>query len=69
MKEWQTILLGGSNSSANGAAEGKGQAQEDLLELRPWDADAEDLYEWYAKIRGPSTGCYAGELPTLQISS
>lgn len=30
-----------------------------LLELRPYDADGEDLSEWYASIRGPPSGPYS----------
>lgn len=33
----------------------------DLLELRPYDAEGEDLYEWVAVIRGPQSGSYEGE--------
>jgi len=40
---------------------GKAAANPDLLELRPWDADGEDLFEWFAIIRGPKGGAYEGE--------
>lgn len=40
----------------------KAAANPDLLELRPWDADGEDLFEWYAVIKGPDGGNYEGEL-------
>lgn len=36
-------------------------ANPDLIELRPWDADGEDLFEWFAVIRGPKGGAYEGE--------
>lgn len=39
----------------------KASANPDLLELRPWDADGEDLFEWFAIIRGPKGGAYEGE--------
>lgn len=39
----------------------EGEANPDLLELRPWDADGEDLFEWYAVIKGPEQGNYSGE--------
>lgn len=73
MKEWQTILntLGPSEEQgedlfvhdrpAGRTYQASLSAQEDLLELRPWDADAEDLFEWYARIRGPKGGSYVGE--------
>jgi hypothetical protein len=32
-----------------------------VLDLRPWDTDGEDLFEWYALIKGPEGGSYAGE--------
>lgn len=31
------------------------------MDLRPWDTDGEDLFEWYALIKGPEGGSYAGE--------
>lgn len=40
----------------------KAAANPDLLELRPWDADGEDLFEWYAVIKGPDGGNYEGTL-------
>ncbi|PWN29660.1 putative ubiquitin-conjugating enzyme E2 [Jaminaea rosea] len=39
----------------------------DLLELRPWDADGEDLFEWYAVIKGPKGGNYEGGIFELTI--
>ncbi|KDN39158.1 hypothetical protein K437DRAFT_259162 [Tilletiaria anomala UBC 951] len=74
MKEWQSILESNFNSSRSKTSERRdaalprrtisasrpSSAQEDLLELRPWDADGEDLYEWYARIRGPNSGSYSG---------
>lgn len=40
----------------------------DLLELRPYDLDAEDLLEWTATIRGPSSGLYSGGTFELSIN-
>ncbi|KAK0567830.1 E2 ubiquitin-protein ligase peroxin 4 [Tilletia horrida] len=56
MKEWETIQsdLSTTNNS-------------DLLELRPWDADGEDLFEWYAVMRGPAGGAYQGGRFELSI--
>ncbi|CAO1616129.1 unnamed protein product [Sympodiomycopsis kandeliae] len=54
MKEYTTIC-----NDENTTHEGIG-SNPDLLELRPWDIDGEDLFEWYAVIRGPSTGYYQG---------
>lgn len=36
-------------------------ANPDLLELRPYDAEGEDLFDWVAVIRGPEGGSYQGE--------
>lgn len=52
MKEYDSICAD---------SEGGIGSNPDLLELRPWDADGEDLFEWYAVIRGPSGGYYEGE--------
>ncbi|PWN41872.1 putative ubiquitin-conjugating enzyme E2 [Ceraceosorus guamensis] len=38
-----------------------------LLELRPWDSEEEDLFEWTATILGPEGGCYEGGLFRLSI--
>ncbi len=57
MKEWQAILENPLSSNSN----------TDVLELRPWDADGEDLTEWFARIRGPDGGAYAGGEFELQI--
>lgn len=39
----------------------KAHARDDLVEeLRPWDADGEDLHEWYARLHAPDDGPYAG---------
>lgn len=58
LKEFQLAqrelgLASGSSRSAS--------ANPDLLELRPWDVEGEDLTEWIAVIRGPEGGYYAGE--------
>lgn len=57
LKEFQLAqrelgLASGSSRSAS--------ANPDLLELRPWDVEGEDLTEWIAVIRGPEGGYYAG---------
>lgn len=43
------------------------RANPDLLELRPWDVEGEDLTEWIATLRGPSSGNYAGGVFELSI--
>ncbi|PWZ01880.1 putative ubiquitin-conjugating enzyme E2 [Testicularia cyperi] len=42
-------------------------ANPDLVELRPWDVEGEDLTEWMAVIRGPEGGNYAGGTFELTI--
>lgn len=43
------------------AALQKERKDDEVVEkLRPWDVDAEDLTEWYARLRAPSDGVYAG---------
>lgn len=51
----------GRRRAPAGAGTGGKGANPDLLELRPWDADGEDLFEWYAVIKGPDGGSYEGE--------
>lgn len=55
MKEYDSIRSSTSTSSQGIAS------NPDLLELRPWDADGQDLFEWYAVVRGPNGGFYQGE--------
>ncbi|EST09987.1 Ubiquitin-conjugating enzyme, E2 [Kalmanozyma brasiliensis GHG001] len=43
-------------------------ANPDLLELRPYDLDAQDLSEWTALLRGPPSSPYTGGIFTLSIA-
>ncbi|SPO20952.1 probable ubiquitin-conjugating enzyme E2 [Ustilago trichophora] len=43
-------------------------ANPDLLELRPWDVEGEDLSEWTAVIRGPPSGFYSSGVFSLSIA-
>ncbi|KAL9937014.1 hypothetical protein V8E36_004249 [Tilletia maclaganii] len=68
MKEWETI------QAEMPSADGQGQPNlarasglVDLLELRPWDADGEDLFEWFSVMRGPQGGAYEGGVFELTI--
>ncbi|KAE8220217.1 hypothetical protein CF319_g6222 [Tilletia indica] len=66
MKEWETIqteIPSHSSSTRTSSA----SAPVDLLELRPWDADGEDLFEWFAVMRGPVGGAYEGGVFELSI--
>ncbi|CAD6892695.1 unnamed protein product [Tilletia controversa] len=74
MKEWETIQSEiPSPSPASSATEASQQGRKsasaplDLLELRPWDADGEDLFEWFAVMRGPQGGAYEGGVFELSI--
>ncbi|EPQ28718.1 uncharacterized protein PFL1_03522 [Pseudozyma flocculosa PF-1] len=40
----------------------------DLLELRPYDSDLEDLSEWTACIRAPTHGAYQGGIFNLTLT-
>ena len=53
LKEFQAIQAELNNPDRRGV-------NPDLIELRPWDADGEDLREWLAVIRGPPRGNYSG---------
>ena len=43
-------------------------ANPDLLELRPWDVEGEDLTEWTAILRGPPSGSYTSGVFELSIT-
>lgn len=65
LKEYQTTsrelgLLPSTNRSPS--------ANPDLLELRPYDLDAQDLFEWTALIRGPPSTPYSSGVFTLSIA-
>ncbi|KIS71944.1 putative ubiquitin-conjugating enzyme E2 [Mycosarcoma maydis] len=64
LKEYQTASreLGLAPNTARSAS-----ANPDLLELRPYDVEGEDLFEWTALLRGPCTGNYACGLFHLSI--
>lgn len=57
MKEFESIRKEFDKARQHGTP----TSNPDLLELRPWDADGEDLFEWYAVIQGPKGGNYEGE--------
>lgn len=48
-------------SAPRNSSQAAGGVHPDVLDLRPWDTDGEDLFEWYALIKGPEGGSYAGE--------
>lgn len=43
-------------------------ANPDLIELRPWDVEGQDLTEWTAVLRGPPSGAYASGVFELSIN-
>ncbi|KAJ9476786.1 putative Ubiquitin-conjugating enzyme E2 4 (putative) [Pseudozyma hubeiensis] len=65
LKEYQTTSreLGISPTSTTRSS----SANPDLLELRPYDVEGEDLFEWTALIRGPAHGPYSTGLFHLSI--
>ncbi|KAK0538403.1 E2 ubiquitin-protein ligase peroxin 4 [Tilletia horrida] len=75
MKEWETIQaeIPAYQTESDAAiarappSSSSGSAPVDLLELRPWDADGEDLFEWFAVMRGPAGGAYEGGVFELSI--
>lgn len=72
MKEYQTEQkqeqeqqeqhsLSLSSSSSSPQIRKQAARDENILSLRPKDAELKDLLHWAATIKGPQGGCYEGE--------
>lgn len=64
LKEYQAVSreLGLAPNATRSAS-----AHPDLVELRPYDAYGQDLFEWTAVLRGPASGVYSSGLFHLHI--
>lgn len=62
MKEYQTEQQQAASSSSGSKASTR---DENVVRLAPRDADAGDLLQWDATLRGPVGGAYEGGCPLL----